>query len=148
MRSHEFTLDFTNMPPDAPGSFVFTTVLINSNAVDFTGCVGLAMLGLRTVLCTVSFRLIIVPTRLEGRASRFSGSADPHMKCLRRGDGPDESDHETSEIVENRPESHPPAMFSARLESLNRISGNAHTGFPILQDQIFHVVKSDFIHNH
>ena len=137
-----------NMPPGAPGSFVFTTVLIDSNVVDFTGYVGLAMLGLRTVLCTVSFRLIIVPTRHECRASRFSRSASPYVRCLRRGDGPDESDHETSEIVQNRPESHPPAMFSAQLESLNQVSGNAHTGFPILQDQIFHVVKSDFSHDH
>ena len=132
------------MPPGAPGSFVFTTVLIGLNVVDFTGYVGLAMLGLRTVLCTVSFRFIIVLTRHECRASRFSRSVNPYLRCLRRGGGPDESDVETSEIVQNRPESHPPAMFSARLESLNQVSGNPHTDFPILQDQIFHVVQKYF----
>ena len=100
------------MPPGAPGSFVFTTVLIGLNVMDFTGYVGLAMLGLRTVLYTVSFQLIIVLTRLECHASRFSRSVIPYVRYMRRGGGPDESDLETSEIVENRPESHPPAMFS------------------------------------
>ena len=49
-------------------------------------------------------------------------------------------------IVQNRPKSHPPAMLSAWLESLNQVSENARATFIKLQSVIFHMIKSDFLY--
>ena len=53
----------------------------------------------------------------------------------------------SSEIVGNCPKSHALAILGARLESVNQVFRNAHTGFLNFGDVSFHVIRSDFAHD-